>query len=186
MIIRKQRKRIIDNIIRFVKFSVLHVDDSPHRIALGVGLGLFVAFMPPLGEHIFVVLGLCFIFRANKFVGLTFIWASNPFTYVLLYYPNCLLGRAIFAHFHMVERLDAAEVDALFKNSLSLSRVVSGFHTAEFWRELWGLLVQVGVEMFIGGLVIGSFVAAAAYLGTYNLVIWYRRQHPHRHLSRTG
>ena len=41
---------------RFIKYRVLHVDDTPHRIALGVALGFFVTWTPTIGVQIVLIL----------------------------------------------------------------------------------------------------------------------------------
>lgn len=179
MLTKKQRQKIKESTIDFLKYRVLHVDDSAHRIALGIALGLLVAYMPPFGFHIVLVILLCSIFRANKFVALTFIWLSNPFTYVVLYYPNYLLGRRVLAFFRTPVEVEPSQISAMFNESLSFGRVMTGFYTSEFWRELGSFFVKIGFEMFTGGLIIGSIVAGLAYFTSYRLIDGYRRRHPH-------
>ncbi|MBW2648067.1 MAG: DUF2062 domain-containing protein [Deltaproteobacteria bacterium] len=179
MLTKKQRQKTKERLVEFLKYRVLHVDDSTHRIALGLALGVFVAFTPPLGHHILLVILLCSIFRANKFVGLTFIWLSNPFTYVVLYYPNYLLGRGVLAFFGTAGEVEPARISAMFDESLSFDHVMTSFYTSEFWRELGSFFVKIGFEMFTGGLIIGSIVAGLAYFMGYRLIDGYRRRHPH-------
>ena len=54
----------------FVVYGVLHADDTPHRIALGVAIGIFVTFTPTLGFQMILVAVIATLLRANKFVGL--------------------------------------------------------------------------------------------------------------------
>ncbi|MCK5473761.1 MAG: DUF2062 domain-containing protein, partial [Planctomycetes bacterium] len=75
------------------------MNDTPHRIAMGTALGLFVAWTPVLGLHILMVLGLALLLRANKFVAIVFIWVNNPLTMAAIYYPSYLLGRTILQPF---------------------------------------------------------------------------------------
>jgi len=176
MITKQRIKTILSPATTFLKYRVLHVDDSTHRIALGVALGLFIAYMPPLGFHIVLAVLLSVILRANKFVALTFVWVSNPFTFILLYYPNYLLGRKILAHLGLQEQLGTAEVASLLRESLSFGYVFTGFFTTEFWRQIGSLIAKMGLEMFVGGLVFGSAIAVTAYFVTYRLVGRYRRK----------
>ena len=179
MITKAWINSIFSVVIRFLKFRVLHVDDSPHRIALGVSLGLFIAYMPPLGFHILLLIFLSIIFKANKFVALTFVWVSNPFTIFLLYYPSYLIGRTILTYLGYEDGFAAAEISSLFHQYLSFEHVVSGFFTSQFWRQMGSLIVQTGLEMFIGGLILGTFVAVTAYFAAYYCICWYRKKHPH-------
>ncbi|HKI70697.1 MAG TPA: DUF2062 domain-containing protein, partial [Verrucomicrobiae bacterium] len=80
---------------RFFVYRVLHVDDTPHRIALGVAVGIFVAWTPTVGFQMILTIILATLLRANKLVGIPFVWISNPFTLGVIYYPNYLLGKFI-------------------------------------------------------------------------------------------
>lgn len=172
-------KKILNRIARFVKFRILHVDDSPHRIALGIALGILVAYTPPLGHHIFLVLLLCFILRANKVAALAWIWLSNPLTYIPLYYPNYLVGRAVLLWHRTSEQLAPEQVSGMLRELLSFERMITGFYTLEFWQDMGQLLLHIGPEMFVGGLILGTIVSAIAYVFFYQLIVWYRKKHPH-------
>ena len=71
---------------RFVKYRILHVDDTPHRIALGVAIGMFVAWTPTIGFQMGLTVLLCALFRANKLVGVPLVWISNPLTIIPVYF----------------------------------------------------------------------------------------------------
>jgi len=178
MIIRRQRQRAIVRVLRFIKYRILHVDDSPHSIALGMALGILVAYMPPLGFHIILVTLLSFIFKANKFVSLISIWICNPFTYVLIYYPNCLVGSTLLNIFGFSRSAELEEAMQTFTQSLSFSHFITNFYKPDFWSGLGPFLAQIGLEMFVGGLLIGGVMAAAGYVITRKVVIWYRIHHP--------
>ena len=64
------RKSLYRRIIFFVVHHILHTDDRPSRIARGVAIGMFIAWLPLIGLQMLLVLGLSFIFRANKVAGL--------------------------------------------------------------------------------------------------------------------
>lgn len=180
VITRKQRKQVRKRIVDFLKFRILHVDDSPHRIALGLALGILVAYMPPFGFHILVVALLAVIFKANKFVALTSVWISNPFTYVLLYYPNYLAGTAILGSLGLANPSEVADASAIFNESLSFGNFITNFYTLQFWSSLASFLVQTGFAMFIGGLIIGGPLALAAYFATVKFITWYRLNHSYK------
>ena len=169
-----------NRLIRFLKFRILHVDDSPHRIALGAAAGLFVAWTPLLGVHILMAWGLSFVLRANKLVSLLFVWVSNPFTLIAIYYPNYVVGRMVVAGVSAERKFAPVEAAVVFEESFTLGNILSGFGRAEFWHRIGDLFAQFGFELAIGGAIIGGAVATVGYFVTYRLVIWYRSKHPHR------
>lgn len=76
----------------FCVYKVLHADDPPHQLALGLAIGMFVTLLPLIGIQMVLTLFLAWIFRANKLVGLPLVWISNPLTIVPIYYPSYVLG----------------------------------------------------------------------------------------------
>jgi len=77
---------------RFCIHNILHADDPPHRLALGIAVGLFVAFLPLIGIQMGLAFGMAWLVRANKAVAVTLVWISNPVTMVPVYYPGYWLG----------------------------------------------------------------------------------------------
>ena len=72
--------------------KILHADDPPHHLALGIAIGMFVTFLPLIGIQMAVSFFLAWILGANKLVGVPLVWISNPFTVVPIYYPCYWLG----------------------------------------------------------------------------------------------
>ena len=176
---KKYIRTRLDKLKRFFKLKILHTGDSPHRIALGVALGVFVAWTPALGLHILMALGLAVLLRANKFAALTCVWVNNPLTFVAIYYPSYLLGRAILKFSRPGGELSNAQVREIF-NQFDPSAFFSGFFRIEFWQNLLISLRQIGYELWLGSLIMGLLVAFAAYFVIYYLTISYQRIHPHR------
>ncbi|TFH27625.1 MAG: DUF2062 domain-containing protein, partial [Myxococcales bacterium] len=80
---------------QIVMHNILHLDDTPHRIAWGVFIGAMIAFTPTLGLQIMLYLPVAALLRANKLSGIPVLFISNPFTAVPLYYATWSLGAAI-------------------------------------------------------------------------------------------
>ena len=51
---------------KFLAQKVLHADDTPHEIALGAGIAMWVAFLPLIGLQTVIAVSLAALFRANK------------------------------------------------------------------------------------------------------------------------
>lgn len=183
MIAKTYTRTRYDHLIRFLRYRILHINDSPHRIALGVALGLFTAWTPLLGFHVLIVLGLAFLLKANKFAAVICVWANNPFTLVPIYYPSYLLGRTVLKCFHPNGAASKAEIQGLFSES-DLSVIPSNFFAVEHWQNLFAFLWQKCPELWIGSLIIGFLVAFAGYLTTYYLIVQHQRRYPHRRFSK--
>jgi uncharacterized protein (DUF2062 family) len=176
---KKQTKSRLNQWLRFFKFRLLHANDSPHRIALGAALGLFVAWTPLIGLHILVVLALTFLLRANKFVAVVSVWVSNPFTFIAIYYPNYLFGGALLRFVNPQRQVSDQQVRQMFSR-FDMPALGHGFFHAEFWQNLFSLLCRMGPELWVGSVIMGSVVGSIGYLVVYRIIKWYRETYPHR------
>jgi hypothetical protein len=74
---------------------LLHVEDSPHRIALAFGVGVWIAFFPIVGIHTVLALGIAFAFRLSRAAILVGAYVNNPWTLAPLYLAGTVLGCAL-------------------------------------------------------------------------------------------
>ncbi len=167
MISKKPFQGSFQRILRFIKFRVLHIDDTPHRIALGVAVGLFIAWLPLIGLHIFLALAMAFLLRANKFAAITSIWVSNPLTFFLIYYPNYLFGKGLLKYFCPGT---STQSTSLQYNPFYPFSGFADIFTANFWNNIFVVLFKQGQPLWLGSVVLGLFVACAGYFLTYLLV----------------
>jgi uncharacterized protein len=71
---------------------LLHVEDTPHRIALAFGIGVWIAFSPLLGVHTLLALGIAFAFRLSRVAILLGAYINNPWTLAPLYLAGTVVG----------------------------------------------------------------------------------------------
>lgn len=150
-------------LLRFVKTRILHIPDTPERIARGIAVGVFTAYLPLFGLHIFLALLLAAIVRANKLMALLFIWVANPLTAVFIYYPSYRIGRYILGFFHYTGTIDPEQMEALFEETLSIERFFLEFFTVDLWKQFWMVFTHIGFEMLIGGILLGLIAAHISY-----------------------
>jgi uncharacterized protein len=74
---------------------LLHVEDTPHRIALAFGLGVWIAFSPLLGVHTLLALAIAFAFRLSRVAILLGAYINNPWTLAPLYLAGTVVGCAL-------------------------------------------------------------------------------------------
>ena len=123
---------------------LLQVDDTPHRIALAFGIGVWLAFFPILGIHTGLALLIAFLFRLNRAAMIVGVYVSNPWTLAPLYMAGTALG-----------------CEMLGVSSEGLAVIDWGLHGRAFYRALleslrpfvWPFVVGNTVLGVLGGLV---------------------------------
>ena len=167
-------KTTVNRIRQFIVHNILHIDDTPHRLALGMAIGFFVAWTPTIGLQSILVVMFAVLFRANKVVGLPFVWISNPFTFLAIYWPNYLIGNAIMAicfHRPRMNYLDFKELTVTAINStkeLLYSGKISNF--TDFMSECMSFIV----DLWMGSLIIGLILGLITYFLSYRMIYFYR------------
>lgn len=152
---------------QIVVHNILHLDDTPHRIAWGVFIGSIIAFTPTLGLQILIYIPIAAMLGANKVSGIPILFISNPFTAVPLYYTTWKVGALVLQPESEVTRGTIqrwlGDTGRALKND-GLGRLLE----ADFWNDAGRLLASTGVELWVGGLLCGIVFA----LPTYFLTRW--------------
>lgn len=154
-------RRLWRKIRRLLFHSILHADDSPHRIAMGVAAGLFVTFTPTPGLQTVLAIALAAALRGNKLAAVPWVWLTNPITMLPIYGPCYKLGAWIVgsssqeAH-SVFQRVQELALDPLRGDWTRLVQL-------DFWRELLFTLAQFGAELWVGCLIVSTIVAVIGY-----------------------
>lgn len=117
--------------------------NDPESMARGVGLGLFVGFLPSIGFQIVLALFLAGFFNANRIVAAAGTLVTNPFTAVPLSAFSLWLGDWI---------LPGAVLANFSVNTFELSQVL----------ESPG---RLGIAYLVGCLTLSVFASLIGYLG---------------------
>ncbi|MEP3479347.1 MAG: DUF2062 domain-containing protein [Fuerstiella sp.] len=147
--------------------KVLALNDSPHAIALGVGVGIFVGLTPTVGVQTILILGV--VFATRKFVyfnataAMASTYVSNPITMLPMYYGWYRIGA-----WFCSGSLTATEFEQLMQ--------FEGL--AGWWSAMCALGAQVAFPMCLGALLTAPIGVAVAYPLTYFLVKWVRENKP--------
>lgn len=136
---------------------VAGLDESPHQLALGLGIGIFVGFLPCMGVQTWVALPMAIALRGNKMLAVAGVWISNPVTFVPFYYACYRVGLV----FYTPEvQLGIAQFQALAEEA-TIARML----------EIGKALV---LPLTLGSLVLGIPSGILAYFG---LRLYLRRRH---------
>jgi hypothetical protein len=153
---------------RFLKFRVLHVEDTPHRIALGVAIAIFVTWTPTIGLQMVLAVAIAALMNANKLVGLPFVWISNPLTLIPIYAPNYLVGNWL---------LGGRYGFSTFIESMGSATRVGGSLASKV-LAFWKAVTPIFLPLWVGSLVVASTLAVGTYFLTYWGIATYRKHHP--------
>ena len=127
--------------------AVLHVEDTPHRIALAFAIGVWIAFFPVWGIHTAMALGVAFLFRLSRAAMLVGAYVNNPWTMAPMYTAGTLLGCAMLR----------VPTEGLASLDWSLG-----------WREFAGVLLATLRPYLwpfvVGSVVLGTLAALLSYL----------------------
>ena len=114
-----------------------------------------------------LTVALCFVCRANKVVGLPFVWLTNPLTLLPVYVPNLFVGQWLLGK----PVGDFSQLKAALDVSGSLIE-----RGQEFFHAIWPIFL----ELWIGSLVVAAILGVGSYFTFYQLTITYRRRHAAR------
>ncbi len=164
---------IANKIERFLIYRVLHVDDTPHRIALGLAIGIFVTWTPTMPCQMILVVALSTLFGGNKLVGVPFVWISNLATMGPIYWFNGYVGSLI----------TGKDITGWW------GAIVDSLHLRDTWwqrlQAFWEAFFEYFWELAIGSIIMGLILGGITYFVTYRTVRGYRRfrQHHPWHLG---
>jgi uncharacterized protein (DUF2062 family) len=166
---------------QIVFHNILHLDDTPHRIAWGVFIGTMIAFTPTLGFQILLYIPIAALLGANKISGIPLLFISNPFTAGPLYYMTWSVGAAVL---HPEKEVTRATIRAWLGNT---GRALKNGHAdrlleGEFWADVGRLLASTGGELWMGALVCGLLIGPPLYFLTRWGINAFRHLREARHL----
>jgi uncharacterized protein (DUF2062 family) len=159
--LRARIRLIKRQVQRFVLHTVLHADDPPHRLALGLAIGMFITFTPTVGFQMALVVFLAWLLRANKVVGVPLVWISNPATIVPIFYLCYRLGRFV---------MSGDAVGLQWWDELSHPTAPWWSQTAFYWQRF----TEIAAPLWVGSLVVATIVGYATYYISYYTIYGYR------------
>ena len=126
---------------------LLHVEESPSRVALAFALGVFIAFSPLLGIHTGLAIAIALLFRLNKVAILAGAWTNNPWTIAPMYSAGTFLGCFV-----------------LGVSPTSLGEIDWSLSGRAFYASLGSGLRPLVLPFVVGNLALGAFAAFVSFL----------------------
>ena len=142
--------------LKKIVHTILTANASPHEVALGCAVGIFVAFVPIVPVQTVLLFPLMiFIPRLNRALTYGVSWVMNPFTIVPIYVIEFWTGRLFFP--------DTGRINAEVLTSL--------IHNQAFGK-LWHTGYSVVFALLTGGLIWAVFLSLLTYFSIFSLLKW--------------
>ncbi len=149
---------------KILLLDLLGREETPERVAAAIALGFGIGFSPFVGFHIWIALGLAFLFRLNKIDTVLGQFAGNPWTLPPVFAVGYRLGRFLLGY-------DRSEVP-----NLPWDRILH----SDFWKAFSGPTLAPRLFSFLlGSLILAAAIALATYFSSRSLLRLYHRRHPH-------
>jgi len=129
--------------------ALLAIKDKPHHVAMSFSVGVFIGMSPLLGLHTIIGLVCAYLFRMNKFVTITGVYVTNPWTIIPIYSFGTWSGMKIMG-------VEGFISDINWK-ALGFSNVLTELETL-FW------------PFIVGTFFIGTISAVLSYITIYYII----------------
>ena len=143
---------------------LLSLDDSPHAIALGTAIGMFVGMPPTVGIQMILIVTIAAVtrplFHFNRVAGLITVYISNPITIMPLYAAFYYTGTLV---------VEAPMTPAEFQEQFELALDRSWLDPLRF------IFQEVAWPMIAGSLLIAIATSMPTYPIVRRLVVARRR-----------
>ena len=172
-------------VAEYVVHRIKRVPDTPHRIALGVAVGVFVTFSPFFGFHFLYAAGLAFLIRANVLVALIATFFGNPITFPFIGILSHRLGMIMLDQ--TGGRVGWAELRRGLGDFFSIPwhNFKAIFTSAKVdWTGFGQAIDLVILPYFVGGLIPGLIFGGIGYYLSKPLVRAYQNRRKGRFTNR--
>lgn len=142
--------------------AVLHLDESPSRLATSMAVGVFIGMTPFFFLHTVLAVIVALIFRLNMAATITGAWFNLPWFAPFLYAFCLKLGEAILSgNIGLIWSFGE-----LTEAALALLHTSAREHAGNFVQMFWDALFVASKPLFIGTTVVGLVAAVTTYFVT--------------------
>ncbi len=164
--------------VRYILYKwlrkIVRLNDTPHSIATGFSIGMFIGMLPVYGFQMVISAAVAAVARVNKVAAIIPVWITNPLTIPPILYLQYLLGKVI------VRGKDVAGVWPKIQEVGRAAGELSFFDWKRTFGEVMSAAKDLGWEVLwptlIGCTVSGVALGLLTYPLVLRAVIWYRRR----------
>ncbi|EJF85705.1 DUF2062 domain-containing protein [Candidatus Bartonella washoeensis] len=159
-------RRSFSRSFSYIRKRILRISATPHKVALGFSIGIFLACSPLFGMHIILAIFFSWVLRGNFAAAIIGTIFSNPLTFLLIVMADYKVGYFCLSLFSNVNEISLSQVRALF-DGLTLSNVPLLFKGA------WDSIMR---PMILGGILLGSIFGGLSYIGIYRAIARFQQK----------
>ena len=149
---------------RMLLRTILQLDDTPHSIALGTAIGMWLGMTPTVGIQMGLVMLFAFLsrplFRFNVMAAIVTVYVSNPITMVPIYWFNYKVGTLFIKGMVSKEHF---------------SGVMKSDQIRDSWTAVLTLIKDLGWPLVLGSLIVATICSLMTYPSMLALIFWVRR-----------
>ena len=160
----------------YVKHRIRRLPDDPHRIARGVGAGVFVSFTPFFGFHFISAVISAKIVRGNILAALLGTFFGNPISFPIIAFFSMKLG-----HLILGTTFDETKHATIFGKFVGAGEELKHNFFAIFtdatmhWGYLYNFWNEIFLPYLVGGFIPGVIAGVVAYYLSEPLIAAYQK-----------
>lgn len=160
----------------YVKHRIRRLPDDPHRIARGVGAGVFVSFTPLFGLHFISAVITAKTVRGNILAALLGTFFGNPVTFPIIAFTSMKFG-----HLILGTSFDESQHATLFGKFVGAGEDLKHNFLAVFtdattqWGNLYNFWNEIFLPYLVGGLLPGIVAGVVSYYLSAPLIAAYQK-----------
>ncbi len=150
--------------VGYISLRMRRIPDTPHRIALGVAIGIFMCFSPLFGIHIALSIAVAFALRANFVSAVAATFLVTPITLPFIAAACLKLGRYIMGIGESSGDIKAV-MDSFWYAGDAIWKIVKswfGFGEADY-TGLTDFFADIFIPYLVGGTILGLVLGVASY-----------------------
>ncbi|MBX2804364.1 MAG: DUF2062 domain-containing protein [Hyphomicrobiales bacterium] len=150
---------------RSARYSFLRlkrIRSSPHRIAVGVAIGVFAVFTPFIGLQLLLAALLCIVLRGSIIASFLASFVGNPLTYPMIWFSTYHVGNLLLG-------TSSGQLKGFQKNAAAIWDSLITFSPAaliDAVASIWPIFKP----MLLGSLPLGAAAGLLAYAAARKLI----------------
>ncbi|WP_336279018.1 DUF2062 domain-containing protein [Bartonella sp. CB175] len=150
----------------YIRKRILRISATPHKVALGFAIGIFLACSPFLGVHIILAVFFSWVLRGNFAAAIIGTIFSNPLTFLFIVMADYKIGYLCLSFFSNVDEISLSQIRTVF-DGLTLSNMPLLFKNA------WNSIMR---PMIVGGTILGFICGGLSYIGVYRAIARFQQK----------